>query len=200
VAKELLYIEDFATRRIYFRRLRVPPLVTVYWRFIIANHFLRKFMRRYVADGQRAIVQGDRALEKIRWMRDLAVQVGLPCNDFDFQYDTFEIIAAVRHYYFGDFDERIIQRLEALKAAYEAKYPEPRYALMLDFSRFRLRRTHLRLMLKVMFRGEHGYRLVDRIVILNVLSLLYPVLKRLNRRVVPAFAKDSAMGFDAIFK
>lgn len=41
--KELLYIEDFASRQMFFRRLRVPLLVTVYWRHIVANHFMRKF-------------------------------------------------------------------------------------------------------------------------------------------------------------
>ena len=71
---------------------------------------------------------------------------------------------------------------------------------MLDFSRFHLRRAHLHLMLRIMFRGEHGYRLFDRIVTLNTLSLLYPLLKRLNKRVVPEFASESAMGFDSIFK
>ncbi len=200
VIKELLYIEDFASRHIYFRRLRVPPLVTVYWRHIVANHFMRKFMRCYVSDGRKAVAQAASALQKIRWMEDLARGLGLPERDLRFQYDTFAIIAAVREYYFLDFTAGTVARLEALKAEYEAKYPEPRYAVMLDFSRFRLRRAHLRLMLGILFRGEHGYRLFDRIVTLNILSLLYPLLKRLNRKVVPDFAKDSAMGFDSIFK
>ena len=93
VVKELLYIEDFASRRIYFRRLRVPPLVTVYWRHIVANHFMRKFMRCYVSDGRRVVKQGFRALKKIRRMEALAGQLGLPAEDLRFQYDTFEIIA-----------------------------------------------------------------------------------------------------------
>lgn len=200
VVKELLYIEDFASRRMYFRRLRVPPLVSVYWRHIIANHFMRKFMRCYVSNGEKAVRQGRHALEKIRWMEDLAKLLGLPTEDFRFQYDTFEIIAAVREYYFLDFNEEIIERLEKLKAVYDAKYAEPRYTVMLDFSRFRLRRAHLHLMLRIMFRGEHGYRLFDRIVTLNILSTLYPLLKRFSKKAVPDFASESAMGFDSIFK
>jgi hypothetical protein len=200
VVKELLYIEDFATRGMFFRRLRVPPLVTVYWRYIMANHFMRKFMRCFVANGRLAVEQGCHALEKIKRMQLLAEHLGLPAADLQFQYDTFEIIAAVREYYFMDFTSEIIQRLEKLKADYEAAYAEPRYTVMLDFSRFRLRSTHLALMLRILFRGEHGYRLFDRIVMLNLLSLLYPMLKRLNKRIVPEFASDTAMGFDSIFK
>ena len=200
VIKELLYIEDFASRKIYFRRLRVPPLVTVYWRHIVANHFMRKFMRCYVSDGKRAVEQGFRALKKIKRMQELADQLGLPVEDLQFQYDTFKLIATVREYYFLDFTDELEKRLVEMKAQYEVKYAEPRYSLMLDFSKFKLRRAHLRLMLNMMFRGEHGYRLFDRIVTLNILSLLYPLLKRFSKKVVPEFAAESAMGFDSIFK
>lgn len=200
VIKELLYIEDFASYRIYFRRLRVPPLVTVYWRHIVANHFMRKFMRCYVSDGCRTVEQGRQALGKIKRMRQLAAELGLPVEDLDFQYDTFEIIAAVREYYFMEFNNGIIERLETLKAAYEAKYNEPRYSVMLDFSRFHLRRVHLRIMLRMLFRGEQGYRLIDRIITLNILSLLYPVLKRFSKKAIPEFASEAAMGIDSVFK
>ncbi len=200
VIKELLYIEDFASRRIYFRRLRVPPLVTVYWRHIVVNHFMRKFMRCYVLDGPRVVEQGRQALRKIRRMCELADLLGLPAEDLQFQYDTFEIIAAVREYYFLEFNEQIMEQLENLKEAYEAKHAEPRYTVMLDFSRFKLRRAHLHLMLRTLFRGEHGYRLFDRIVTLNILSTVYPMLKRFGRKAVPDFASESAMGFDSIFK
>lgn len=200
VIKELLYIEDFASRRIFFRRLRVPPLVTVYWRHIVANHFMRKFMRCYVSDGWKTTEQGFHALGKIKRMEELAIRLGLPSGDFQFQYDTFAIIASIREYYFMEFSDEIARRLERLKATYEAKYEEPRYTVMLDFSRFPLRRAHLRLMLRLMFRGEHGYRLFDRIVTLRILTVLYPLLKRFNKKAVPDFATDSAMGIDSIFK
>ncbi len=200
VVKELLYTEDFASRSIYFRRLRVPPLVNVYWRHIVANHFMRKFMRCYVSDGKRAVKQGFRALKKIRRMKVLAEQLGLPADDIRFQYDTFEIIAAVREYYFLDFTDELAARLRQMKAAYEAKYAEPRYTLLLDTSKLKIRRATLKLMLRMMFRGEHGYRLFDRIVTLNILSALYPLLKRFSKKAVPEFASESAMGIDSIFK
>jgi hypothetical protein len=200
VIKELLYIEDFATRDIYFRRLRVPPLVTVYWRHIVANHFMRKFMRCYVSNGRNVVEQGFQALEKIRRMEVLAHQLGLPVEDLRFQFDTFKIIATVREYYFLDFTPELEDRLIQLKAEYEAKYAEPRYTLMLDFSTFKLRRSHLHLMLRMLFRGEHGYRLFDRIVTLNILSFCYPLFKRFSKKAIPEFASESAMGFDSIFK
>jgi len=200
VIKELLYIEDFASRRMYFRRLRIPPLVTVYWHHIVANHFMRKFMRCYVSNGQKTIEQGYHSLGKIKRMKVLAAELGLPAEDLQFQYDSFAIMATVREYYFMDFTDEIARRLGKLTDAYEAKYDKPRYTVLLDFSRVNLRKDHLRLILKLLFRGEHGYRLFDRIVTLNMLALFYPLLKRFSKKVVPEFASESAMGFDSIFK
>jgi len=53
------------------------------------------------------------------WSRQ---KLGLPAEDFDFQYDTFEIMAAAREYYFGVFGPAIVARLRSLKQAYEWKY------------------------------------------------------------------------------
>lgn len=200
VIKELLYIDDFASRRIYFRRLRVPPLVSVYWRYIVVNHFMRKFMRCYVSNGKRITDQGYAALRKIKKMQHLAEELNLPIADLRFQYDTFELIAVAREYYFLEFNDEIIERLKQLKSRYESRYEDPRYTIMLDFSHIRMRRTHLNLMLRILFRGEHGYRLLDRIVTLNILSAIYPLLKRMNKKFLPKFATESAMGLDSIFK
>lgn len=200
VIKELLYIEDFASRRIYFRRLRIPPLVTVYWRHILANHFMRKFMRCYVSDGERVVRQGQAALQKIERMHELALLLDLPAEDLQFQYDTFAIIAAVREYYFLEFNESVTERLERMKAEYEAKYSEPRYSVLLDFSRFKVRRAHLQLMLRILFRGEHAYRLFDRILTIHVMSAFYPLFKRFGKKAVPDFASHSAMGIDSVFE
>lgn len=48
--------------------------------------------------------------------------------------------------------------------------------------------------------ASHAYRHFDRVVSLNILSLIYPLLKRLDKKVVPDFASETAMGFDSIFK
>ena len=157
-------------------------------------------MRCYVSNGWKTVEEGFQALEKIKRMKVLAGQLGLPVEDIQFQYDTFNLISTVREYYFLDFTDERVERLQKMKMAYEAKYDEPRYVLMLDTSKFKVRRAHLHLMLRMMFRGEHGYRLFDRIVMLNMLSILYPLLKRFSKKAVPEFASESAMGIDSIFK
>ena len=38
-----LYVENFFNRRIYFRRLRVPPLTWVFWDYVTVNPLLLAF-------------------------------------------------------------------------------------------------------------------------------------------------------------
>ena len=45
VIRELLYIRDFARQKLFFRRVRIPPLLHVYWDSLFINHGVRKVMR-----------------------------------------------------------------------------------------------------------------------------------------------------------
>ena len=71
VIHELLYVDDFARRKIFFRRLRVPPLLSVFWDHVLINHPMRHLLRCFAADGEEKVRQGQRALEKIREMQRL---------------------------------------------------------------------------------------------------------------------------------
>lgn len=202
VIKNLLYIDEFATRRIFFRRLRLPPLIAVYWKHILISHLMRKLMRCYVSYsyGRELAGTGYRALRDIRRMKQLAGELGLPQEDFDFQYDTFRIIAAARAYYFLDHPERTLRLLRKMKETYEAKWPEPRYAVQIDMKPFPLRRIHLQRVIKILLRKQSGYRKLDRILSLTFYTALQPLIRRVNRRVFPDFAREQAMGINSVFK
>src|SRR5690606_39023633 len=42
VVKDLHYIPDFARQKLFFRRVRIPPLLHVYWDCLFINHAVRK--------------------------------------------------------------------------------------------------------------------------------------------------------------
>jgi hypothetical protein len=199
VIKELLYIEEFAARKLFFRRLRVPPLLSVYWDHILINHAMRKILRCFVEDGARSIAQGQAALRKIEVMWELAEALDLPADDLQFQYDTFEILAAAREYYFGSFTGEVAARCQALAAAYRHRYNR-RYSVHPDFTRVRIRQSHLRLLWRLLLRKQRGYRFVDRVFTIHALAILHPLLRRLQKWFVPAFARDRAMGFDTVLR
>jgi hypothetical protein len=199
VIKELLYIEDLARQKLFFRRLRIPPLLSVYWDHILVNHSMRKLLRCLVRDGERAMAQGERSLEKIQRMIDLAPSAGMPVEDLLFQKRTFEILVAARRYYFDEYSPDVARRLLVLRERYRALYPEA-YTVHLDFSPMRLERAHLHRLLSLILRRQRGYRWVDRILTIRLLALLSPFVRRMPDRVVPEVAKRQAMGIDSILR
>jgi hypothetical protein len=199
VVKELLYIEDFARRKLFFRRLRIPGLLSVYWDHVLVNHSMRKFLRCFVEDGEAAIRQGWAALDKIRDMQRIAREAELPDDGLAFQYATFEILAMAREYYFRPYDRETGRRLGQLKQAYRQRF-DSRYSIHLDFNRVRMKRWMMQALLTLLFREQRGYRMVDRIITIRLLGILYPLVRRLRLGWVPAFAREQAMGIDAVFK
>lgn len=198
VVSELLYVDDFARRKIYFRRLRVPPLLAVFWDRVIVSHPMRQLLRSFVRDGEAKILQGHRALEKLAEMHALANECGLPAADIDFMYDTFAVLAATREYYFREFSPAMVDRLMALREAYRAKYGT-RYTIHLDFRPFNLSHRRLRTIVRFLFRRKRGYRLLDHLFTVRLLGWIYPLLRR-NTAWAPEFSRQQAMGIDTVFK
>ncbi|MBN1556783.1 MAG: hypothetical protein JW951_01405 [Lentisphaerae bacterium] len=199
VVKQLLYIEDLARRKIFFRRVRVPPLLSVFWDQVLVNHSMRKLLRCLVTDPEESISQGYTALGKIRAMHRLAAELGLPARDIAFQYDTFHILALAREYYLGPYRPDLPKRLRSLKRAYIRKYPV-RYAVNLDFSRFAIPRSRLRFLLSLFLREQRGYRLVDRLLMIRYLSLISPILLLTRHRGTRALLNSQAMGIHTVLK
>jgi len=203
VIKELLYIREFATMKLFFRRVRIPPLLAVFWNNIFINHSVRKVLRSLVQNGEEAVMSGYDALKKIERMKDLCVELQLPVEDIQFMADTFALLALAREYYFLPYNDEIRLRIKKAKKQYKNKYPKscrPRYRVKTDFSRFTLRSYHLRWLLRISLRNKRGYRVLDYLLTLHLLSLVYFLLTKAKPEIVPGFARKSAMGIGAIFR
>jgi hypothetical protein len=201
VVKELLYLDDYARERIYFRRSRLPPQMMVYWDHIFVNHTLRKVLRGFVREPAAKIRQAQAALEKIQQMRRLAVRCGLPAEDLDFMYDTFGLLAAARKYVLLPYTPARAESLAGLKIRYQQRYPHRyRYAVKLDFGRQRLRRARIHWLMRLLLRRERPYRRLDKIFTIWLLGKLYPLLRLGGRRFLGGFAGKQAMGLGTIFK
>ena len=144
VVIDLLYFPEFARRRLYFRRVRIPPLLGVYWHHIFVAHSLKKMLKHFVGDGETCIRTGHAAMVKIKRMRGLALECHLPEEDIEYMEYTFGIIALAREYFFRPFDEGIKKRLEKAKKKYKKRYPKGtrfRYTVKLDFTPFKTEPT-----------------------------------------------------------
>jgi hypothetical protein len=202
--RELLYVEEFARQKLFFRRVRIPPILQVYWGNIFISHGVRKILRCFVHDPESALRSGRRCLDNLDRMVPLAARTGLPVADIEYMRDTFRILALAREYCFLPCTPEIEARLRAEKKAYKAKYSKfglrPRYRIKIDFKPLRLRCLHLRWVLSFLLRRRRGYRVVDRLVILHALSFLYRIIAARRPQWIPAFARDSAMGVETVLR
>jgi hypothetical protein len=117
--------------------------------------------------------------------------------------DTFEILALAREFFMGADTPEIRQAIKRAGEAYAKKYHEshrPHYRISIDFRRFQDPGRFTRWLIKTSLRTHPGYRIVDRIFVLHLLSLFYRLVKRRRPGWIPEFARDSAMGIDVIFR
>jgi len=188
VVKELLYFEDYAREKLYFRRVRIPPLVEVYWHTIFVHQSIRKLLGHFSRDREAAVRTAHRAMRKIERMEELAGRAGLPVDDIHFMRDTFEILALAREFFMGPDTGDIRRRIQRAKAAYKRKYEHAsrhRYRISVSFRRFEDPGRFTRWLIKTSFRTHPGYRIVDRIFVLHLLSLFYRLVKRRRPGWIP---------------
>jgi hypothetical protein len=151
-----------------------------------------------------ALSSARRCLDNLQNMRVLAKRAGVPVEDIDYMNDTFQLIALSREYYFAEDAESIEQRILETKRAYKSKYPKrglrPRYRIKTDFKPLFFNPRYMLLAFAFLMRKKRGYRVVDRIIILNGLSLIYRLIVSRRPHWIPGFASKSAMGVDVVFK
>jgi hypothetical protein len=132
-------------------------------------------------------------------MRRIAHQHQLPEDGLDFMLHTFEILQEARKYYFQPYSEEHIREIKHMVAAYNALYPT-RYAVRMEFTPFSVKSSTLRGYMETLLREQRGYRLVDHLFTLRLLSMLFPLLRRAGNGVIPDFMHKQAMGLEAVFK
>ena len=197
--KELWYIPEFAVQRIYFRRTRVPPLFYLFWDTIMINHTVRKIIRRFVHERREAILDGFRALHVVDKMRRIAVHLPFDTADIEFQYRTFQLLAVAREYYFGEWHNDLQKRITDLIERYRRDYPDG-FHVIADFNPVRFKKWLIKTIFRISLRNHPHYRFVDRFFLLRVTSLVYPLFRIWEKKRMPSFARDQAMGIEILFK
>ncbi len=198
--KQLLYIDDYAARRIYFRRLRIPPLLAVYWDHLFINGAVRTIHRCFVFDGPAKIRQANAVLDDLARLPAVACSLGLPADDLVFMRDTLALLALARVYYVNKTNDADRAALLAAVEVYRQRHGERAYRVHLDTRPWSVRRSRLKRILRVLVRERRSYRWIDRVFTLRLLAFLYAATRIFHRRLIPAFARKQAMGIDAIFK
>ncbi|MGJ8723999.1 MAG: hypothetical protein ACSHYB_05540 [Roseibacillus sp.] len=203
VIRRLLYIPSFACKEMFFRRVRVPPLFHVYWDCIFCTSSVRKLMRYFVPDHEAALRDAGEILPLFDEMKALAREAELPVGDIEFMQDTFEVMALVRRYYFQEWNPETVNAIKVVKAEYKEKWPRSersRYRIKIDFEPFRLKRRTIGFVSSVLLRERRGYRLLDHLVVLSLLSFAYRLVGRHGEKALPKFVRKSAMGIESVMR
>lgn len=200
VVMELLYVDDYARRAVYFRRLRLPPLLHVLWDAIFITDTMRVFLRYFVKDRAGKIRQGYEALEKLRRMIALAEGMGLPMEGLRAQYAVYEILALAREYYFGPASPVVECRLRDLIRQVHLSGLQTHHVFVVRFQRSRFGAGLMWFLLAGLIRHRRAYRLADRLVLLRLLSWLGWGLKFVPAHRLPRVAVSQGMGLRHFLK
>lgn len=199
VILDLLYVRELAERQLYFRRLRLPPQLFVFWDRILIDGTIAKVLECLVKDPEAAIEQGREAIKQLHRMLEMAEEHGIPHKGLKLQLATFEILAVAREYFFLEDKQEAIERLTELKRQYRKQFKR-NYSVTLNVGNHRAHRIPWRLVVAILIRDRGKYRLLDRVVTIQLLGMLYPLANRFRDRIGPRFASQQAMGLDALLK
>jgi hypothetical protein len=203
VVKELHYIREFAAQKLFFRRVRIPPLLHIYWDCLFINHAVRKVLRHFVTDPERALREGEGACALFPRMIELARSADLPVADIEHWRDFCHLVRLARRYYFLPYDPDLTTRIRAAKKAYKKAWPSDRrsrYRIKVNFEPFRVKRRTLGWLSTLLLRRQRGYRLFDHVFTLNLLGLAFRLFRPGKSKAVPKFLRKSAMGVEALFR
>jgi hypothetical protein len=193
IIRDLLYIREFSRQAVYFRRLRLPPQITVFWDTVLITAPIRALLRRYVHNRRAAIDEGYQALAQFTTLLTLCRELRLRAQDVERQRDLFEILAVAREYYFGTSHSSGVRKLETLIARYERKHPN-RFVFIFNPRPSRMADPVLQGALALILRSHRAYRWTDRLVTLRLFSLAQPILQHWPRRQLPELATSRGMG------
>jgi hypothetical protein len=182
--RRLLYVEGFAIKNYYFRRLRVLPLIWVCWDHVTINPLLIAFHECVGVDVPQ--IQADELDDFFELGRRLGV------DQLDFYMDTIRILHLCRRALARKLD---LPRLKEEVQRYEEQYP--------DFLKFSAsdscdRRGEIRVLFKWLVRERPEYRLVDRVLMCRTVSRIILTRFTSKREALPSFIDKQAMNFDVV--
>jgi hypothetical protein len=197
--EEGLYVREFAAEAMYFRRVRVPPLVWVFWNNVTTAGLIGLLHRYLVRDKRAAVAEGHGAVEKVREMARLAGELGIGDAGLAFQRDTFAILACLREVLLGVESPETCARLAELVADYRRAYPAGYRFDDAPAGSTELRRPVV-LLFQLLIRRQRQYRRSDRVLLNRYVSRFKAFVVRRQQAKLPRFVDKQGMTADVLLR
>jgi hypothetical protein len=142
---------------------------------------------------------GYETLTAITEMQNAAGLLGINTGPFNFQYDTFVLVALSRDYFLGKWRPGIIDKIAKEVNEYRRKYPEG-FSIEYDFSPVQVHRWIIKMAFKLALRDHAKYRPFDRLFLVRFTGAVFSRVARWQNRRLPKFARNQTMGIQMLLK
>jgi len=196
VVTNVLYMPEVAKIKQYFRRVRLPPLLDIFWESVSVNSFLGAYLKLHSKNVLDLNKSKEFALTVFAEMQTISRKINLLPQDIDFQKETFLLICQARDY-LSTGDKTIYNSLKKNIKEYEQKYPDGyKFSIAKNLNKS----NTLSKILAHLLRDKSKYRTFDTLMNSHFTSLVIRLLLKLFSKFLPSFTKERAMGVETLFK
>lgn len=186
ITNRLLYFYH-GGQKLYFRRLRLPPLLWIHWNQVIINPFTKALIKLTNAKSPAV------TLKEIDNLCQLGQNLNVP--KINYIHDTLTILYNCRQALLDQYDQN--ELIKDIKN-YTRQYPH-HYQFSINISH--KNPAFIKLLLKIFVRRRAAYRPVDYLLMNPVFSyLLLKLIYLTNKKHLPKFVNRQAMSFSTLFK
>lgn len=198
IIKELLYDPYYSKLELYFNKVRIPPLVHIFWNNVTITDFIINFHRNFCSDPDMSVRKGFEALKKVKRLQEIAIKSGIDQYDYNFHYETFFIFAKARELIYFNEKKSEIKKFKRLVKVYKSKYPRA-YKFHIKVSTKKIA-PWFSFLLKILIRKTKDYRMVDKFLFNKFTFHIYMLLYKVVRKRFPKFLNNQAMPFETLLK
>jgi hypothetical protein len=202
IIKKIWYFPEFSNTMLYIRRLRIPPLMWIFWDTVIINPVVRQLVRKYTNNtNNKSAGKGETSefLTCIEVMKQLAIELGIPAHSLNFQYETFTLLLTIREYYLGDCTDEILGNIQKAIVKYTKDYPYG-FCVAMNTGKLKKKWKITDLIFNLVIRKRSDYRLIEKKVFDVAIFLLKPILHYVTKKKMPSIASERAMGYKMLLK
>jgi len=197
-----LYMKGFAEQTLYFRRIRIPPLLWLMWDSVVLNSAVRSIFQTVVHDKAHTIREGYDAIKAVRQMIVIAKKLDLPPiaqESLAFEEATMALFAELRKYLLKGLNQEEIQALQKQYAAYCERFPQ-HYIVSMEalVEAVTPPSRAIQTAIKLLIRKRSAYRAIDKLLL-----FASPVQRQLARyffKKAGAKIVNQSMGLESILK
>ena len=195
--KNLYYDPPFAKKILYFNRVRIPPLLHIFWDYVTLTDSIIIFHNIYNKNGEISLKKGRSALKKLEQMKKLNKELKLPYN-YQFHYFSLKLFYFVRKLLYLPDKKKHLDKLLQYEKVYLEHFPYG-YKLYTKISRHEIR-PFFRFITWLLIRKRSNYRFIDKLLFNKMTAKLILLGYKKMRKNFPEFMDKQAMPIETFLK